>query len=150
MALGINGRRVTADVHAIFSDEAVAEEVRAMAAERDLDPGWLNRLAAMFLPDGPDPDALTYSSDGIEITLASPEHVLAMKMASYRPGKDQEHLEILFRRLDIATPEEAADLALAIYGDASVVAPGREELILSARAVLDRMKETPRGPGSVT
>ena len=78
------------------------------------------------------------------MTLGSPEHLLAMKMASYRPGKDQADLELLFARLGITTAGQAADMALGIYGEYSVVLPGRDELLLSAQAILDR-KRGPRG-----
>src|SRR5665648_1280510 len=76
--------------------------------------------------------ALPLDLPGIAVTLSSPEHLLAMKMASYRPGKDQADLELLFARLGITTAEQAADIALAVYGEYSVVLPGRDELILSA------------------
>jgi hypothetical protein len=62
-----------------------------------------------------------------------------MKMASFRPGNDLDDLAALFVRMGIVSPEHAADMALRIYGPDTVVLPGREELILSARAVLERV-----------
>jgi hypothetical protein len=76
---------------------------------------------------------------GLSVTLASPQHLLAMKMAAFRP-RDIPDLELLFRRLRITTPDEAADLALSLYGEESVVLPARNELILSAQAVLNRLR----------
>jgi hypothetical protein len=63
-----------------------------------------------------------------------------MKMAAFRPGQDLEDLVVLFRQLGIHRPEQAADIALWIYGKGTVVLPDRAELILSAQAVLDRMQ----------
>jgi hypothetical protein len=63
-----------------------------------------------------------------------------MKMASFRPGKDQNDLELLFEQLHIQTPEQAADIALSVYGPVTVVLPDRPELLLSARSVLERMQ----------
>jgi hypothetical protein len=139
IALGINERRITADVDAIFDDPAVAEEATAMAVERGLPADWLNSRVAMFLPDDQDPSATIFSTGGIDVAIASPEHVLAMKMASFRPGNDLDDLAALFVRMGIVSPEHAADMALRIYGPDTVVLPGREELILSARAVLERV-----------
>lgn len=140
MGLTIDEHRVTADIDAIFSDpEVVREEVRAMAQEHGLPEYWLNDRVSMFLPDGDDPGAVHVDVDGLTVAVASPEHVLAMKMAAFRPGKDLDDLVLLFRRLGIRTPEQAADVALSVYGKDTVVLPAREELILSARAILERM-----------
>lgn len=95
---------------------------------------------------GSDDAAVALELEGITVTTASPEHLLAMKMASYRPGKDQTDLELLFAQLQITEPSQAADIALAVYGEYSVVLPGRDELLLSARAVLERRRRGRRGP----
>src|SRR5665648_322299 len=132
IALEIDARRVTVDVDAIFHPETtVRAEAEQLAAERGLPKDWLNNSVGGFVPGGDD-DAVPLELDGITVTTASPEHLLAMKMASYRPGKDQADLELLFARLGITTAEQAADIALAVYGEYSVVLPGRDELILSA------------------
>ncbi len=145
MALTFDDQRITADVDAIFSDsEPVRQEAAAMARERHLPDDWLNDRAAMFLPGEADPGAVRLEVEGLTVSVASPEHVLAMKMASFRPGKDQDDLVLLFRKLGIETPEQAADLALSVYGHDTVVLPGRPELILSARAVLERMRAVPK------
>ncbi len=142
IALELDAGRVTADVDAVFHPETtVRAEAEALATERGLPKNWLNDTVAGFIPGG-DLGALPLDLPGIAVTLGSPEHLTAMKMASYRPGKDQADLELLFARLGITTAKQAADMALGIYGEYSVVLPGRDELILSAHAVLDRK----RGP----
>lgn len=62
-----------------------------------------------------------------------------MKMAAFRPT-DVPDLELLFRELKISTADQAANIALAVYGEGSVVFPDRDELILSAQAVLNRLQ----------
>lgn len=144
IALELDARRVTADVDAVFHPETtVRAEAETLAIERGLPKDWLNDSVAGFVPGG-DLGSLPLDLPGIAVTLGSPEHLLAMKMASYRPGKDQADLELLFARLGITTAEQAADIALAVYGEYSVVLPGRDELILSAQAILDRGRR-PRG-----
>lgn len=138
IALEMDVRRVTADVDAIFHPETtVRQEAERLATERGLPRDWLNNSVAAFVPGG-DEAAVPLDIEGISVATASPQHLLAMKMASYRPGKDQADLELLFDRLDITDAAQAADLTLAVYGPYSAVLPGREELLLSARAVLDR------------
>jgi hypothetical protein len=138
IALELDERRVTADVDAVFHPATtVRAEAEVLATERGLPKDWLNDSVAGLVPGG-DLGALPLDLPGIAVTLGSPEHLLAMKMASYRPGKDQADLELLFARLGIRTAEQAADMALAVYGEYTVVLPGRDELILSAQAILDR------------
>ena len=140
IALEIDTRRVTVDVDAVFHPRTtVREEAERIADERGLSRDWLNDSVAGFVPGG-DVGAVPLGIEGITVTTASPEHLLAMKMAAFRPGKDQADLELLFRVLGVTAPEQAADLALAIYGEYSVVLPDRDELLLSARAVLDRRR----------
>lgn len=111
--------------------ELDADEVRDLLAE------LARRVTA-------DDDAVPLEIDGIAVTTASPEHLLAMKMASFRPGRDQTDLELLFDHLGITDPARAADIAVAVYGEYGVALPGRDELVLSAQAVLDRRRATGR------
>ena len=144
IALEFDTRRVTTDVDAVLAPATtVRAEAADIAAERGLPSDWLNDSVAAFVP-GDDDGATPLEIDGVTVTTASPEHLLAMKMAAYRPGKDQADLELLFDRLGITTPDQAADIALRVYGPYTVVLPDRAELILSARAILDRRHRRPR------
>ena len=151
IALEFDTRRVTADIDAVFHPPTtVLEEATAMADELDLPKNWLNNNAAAFVP-GDDHGALVLDVPGVSVSVASPEHLLAMKMANFRPGTDLTDLGFLFRHLYITTPEQAADLALDIYGEYSVVLPHRDELLLSAQIILDMApakppKRRPRTP----
>lgn len=139
IALEFDARRVTADIDAVLHPETtVRVEAEAMAADKGLPYDWLNDKVKAFVPGGDD-GAVPFSVPGLSVALASPEHLLAMKMAAFRPGQDQEDLVLLFQALDITTAEEAADLSRRVYGEHSVVLPDRDELILSAQAVLDRI-----------
>lgn len=148
IALEMDARRVTVDVDAIFHPETtVREEAQQLADERGLPRDWLNNSVAAFVP-GDDTAAVPLDIEGISVATASPEHLLAMKMASYRPGKDQADLQLLFDRLAITEPAQAADIALDVYGEYSVVLPDRDELVLSAQAVLDRRRTSRRAAGA--
>lgn len=140
IAIQFDQRRVTKDIDAIFHPQTTVREVaEGLAAERGLPKRWLNDSAAAFVPSASDDvDAIPFEAPGIAISVASPRHLLAMKMAAFRPT-DRPDLEHLFRALDITTPEQAADIAMAVYGDHFALPP-REELLLVAEATLARMR----------
>ncbi|MPZ53645.1 MAG: hypothetical protein GEU79_13095 [Acidimicrobiia bacterium] len=139
IALEFDQRRVTEDIDAVFHPiTTVREQATALAEEHGLSHRWLNDSIRAILPRGDD-GAVVLDNPGLAVSLASPEHLVAMKMAAFRP-RDIPDLELLFRELGISSPEAAAEIALAVYGEGSVVLPERDELILSARAVLNRMK----------
>lgn len=143
IALEFPERRVTRDIGAVFGPaEAVREEAAAIAAEWGLPPTWLSDSVRAFLPPADDPDAKTYSIPGLEVSVASPRYLLAMKMAAGRPS-DLHDLILIFRELGITQAEQAADIAQEVYGEESVLVPPRDELILYAQAVLNRIERPP-------
>lgn len=136
IALEFDSRRITADIDAIFDPATtIRAEAEAMAAEKGLPRAWLNSNAAPFIP-GSDDDAVTFDEPGLAISLASPRHLLAMKMAR---GTDLDDLRTLFEVLDITRPEQAADIALEVYGPDTLVLTERADLILLADDVLRSM-----------
>lgn len=140
IALEFEERRVTADVDAIFGPaEAVREEAAAMAKEHGLPAIWLSDRVRAFQPPGKDHNARTFSVPGLSVSVASPRYLLAMKMASGRP-QDLHDLMLIFRELGITQPDKAADIAEEVHGPESVLLPPRDELILYASAVLNRME----------
>jgi hypothetical protein len=144
IALGIDTRRVTVDIDAVFHPEtSVRDEATAMAAEHGLPAAWLNDSVKAFVP-GDDVGSVPLAVPGLAVAVASPEHLLAMKMAAYRPGTDQRDLELLFGVLSITSAEQAADLCVRVYGEHTVVLPSHDELVLSAQAVLDRLARARR------
>jgi hypothetical protein len=52
-------------------------------------------------------------------------------------------LILIFRELGITEAEKAADIAEEVHGPESVLLPDREEVILYAQAVLNRMEQLP-------
>lgn len=116
MALAYGRQHVTPDVDAIASHRAVVEEARAIAEERGLDEHWLNESAEPWVPPRPRAALKQPSSPGLEVHVAPPEHVLAMKLVALR-RKDRPDVRLLIERLGMAhcTPEEFADLLEGVY-----------------------------------
>jgi len=140
-----DGRRLTSDIDALTSPaDLIAVEAAQIAVERDLPSNWLNSNAKPWIPSpSSDTGATTTRLPGLTVTIASPRHLLAMKMSAFRTI-DRSDLVRLFERLDIQTPEQAADIVDEVYGADDLANPGREESIISARSVLAAAKTAPR------
>jgi hypothetical protein len=143
VALEFPRRRVTRDIDALFDPaRAVREEADAMAAERGLPPTWLSDRVRAFMPAGEDADARVFSVPGLNVAVAPARYLLAMKMAAGIP-QDLHDLILIFRELGITKAEEAADIVEEVHGPESALLPARDELILYAQAVLNRLKGPP-------
>ena len=140
-----DGRRLTSDIDALTSPaDVIAVEAAQLAVERDLPSNWLNSKAKPWIPSpSSDTDATVTEIPGLTVTIASPRHLLAMKMSAFRTV-DRSDLVRLFERLDIRTPEQAADIVDEVYGVDDLANPGREEAIISARSVLAAAKASQR------
>ena len=152
IAVAINPRRVTDDVDGLFEPySTVAAVVAEMAAEHDLEPDWLNSRAFTFIAVS-EPGNVYMDVPGLSVTTASPEHLLAMKMAAFRQ-QDLEDLKVLFRTIGITTPEEAVEMTYAALGgadsDYASMFGDRDEYRLRARAILAAMERSEKpGPGA--
>lgn len=82
-----------------------------------------------FAPPGPDDDAVPVDLPGLAVTVASPEHLVAMKLAAGRE-RDLTDLALLFEGLDITRPEQALTIARRLYGTDSVVLSDPDESYL--------------------
>jgi len=116
MALAYSTRRVTADIDAVFEPKASIYEAAAhVAHDLDLPEDWLNDAVKGFMP-GPDEHPRPIPDiTGIEITTASPEYLLAMKLMAMRFGEDDEDIEILLRECDLHTADDALALLERMY-----------------------------------
>jgi hypothetical protein len=116
MALAYSTRRVTKDIDAVFEPKSSIYEAAAKVAEDlDLPENWLNDAAKGFMPgeDGaarPVPDV-----QGIEITTASPQYLLAMKLMAMRYGEDDEDIEMLIHECGLRSAQEVLELLARIY-----------------------------------
>lgn len=140
VALEYDSRRLTDDIDARFAPEKTVREVATeMADDLGLNPKWLNNAAAAYIPDGEDVDAKSVTiADNLQLTLSSPRHLLAMKLAAGR-DRDIEDIAVLCQALDITTAEGAADIAFELYGEDSMQLSDRGDVLLVAQEALDEM-----------
>ena len=120
IALAFSTRRVTRDIDAVFEPKSAIYEASATVAEElGLPEDWLNDAVKGFMP-GPDEHAVAVPEiEGIEITTASADYLLAMKLIAMRFGEDDEDIELLLEECDISSVQEALELLQRLY-------PGRE------------------------
>lgn len=123
VALQARPRRLTLDVDAVASDQAVYEEAQAMAAEEGLPPNWLNGAAQPWLPPRPADTRHDRDTPGLDVHVAPPEHLLAMKIVAFR-DRDLEDIEDLAAVLNLedASAETLRDLVRAVYGNPELLA----------------------------
>jgi hypothetical protein len=116
MALAYSTRRVTKDIDAVFEPKSSIYAAAARVAEElELPEDWLNDAVKGFMP-GEDEHARPVADiPGIEITTASPQYLLAMKLMAMRFGEDDEDIEILLEECDLHTAEETLALLERIY-----------------------------------
>jgi len=122
MALAYSTRRVTRDIDAVFEPKRSIYQAAAKVAEDlSLPEDWLNDAAKGFMP-GKDRDARPLPDvEGIEITTASPQYLLAMKLMAMRFGEDNEDIEVLIEECGLGSAREVLDLQKRLY-------PSREPL----------------------
>jgi hypothetical protein len=128
IALQLDTRRSTRDVDAVFAPPGDVREVAGeIAAERGLPTGWLNSSAAAFLPERERVGPVLLDVPGLSVAVAPAEHLLAMKLAAGRPGRDLDDIATLLDHLGIDDPADAARLARRMYGEESVVLSDPDE-----------------------
>jgi hypothetical protein len=116
MALAYSTRRVTKDIDAVFEPKSAIYAAATKVAEaHDLPEGWLNDAVKGFMPGADEQPRPLPDVAGIEITTASPQYLLAMKLMAMRFGEDDEDIRILLRECDLHSAEEALALLERLY-----------------------------------
>lgn len=101
-ATGARGDRLTQDVDALTDSDAVLDEAQALARERSLPHGWLNRAAAMWMPPLPSGALDPPASPGLRVTFADDGFLLATKLIAQR-AKDADDLVALAQRAGLGS-----------------------------------------------
>jgi hypothetical protein len=119
MVLAYDRSRVTRDVDAITDQQDVVEaEARAMSLEREhLASDWLNGRVRPMLPRVLDDGRLeAFNAPGISVTVASPTHMLAMKVRAARGERDIEDIVLLCEILGVVSIAEVLSVADSVWG----------------------------------
>lgn len=116
MALAYASPRLTSDIDAIFEPKmAIYDAARAVAEREGLPEDWLNDAVKGFAP-GPDRESVKIlSTPSLEVTAASPQYLLAMKLLASRVGQDLEDIQTLYGLCGFTTADEGLDLLERFY-----------------------------------
>jgi hypothetical protein len=116
MALAYSTRRVTRDIDAVFEPKSAIYDAAATVADNlGLPKDWLNDAAKGYMPGNDESPRPIADIRGIEVTTASPRYLLAMKLMAMRFGEDDEDIEVLLRKCDLHSAQDAIDLLEHMY-----------------------------------
>lgn len=118
IALAFAARRSTRDVDAVFEPKMAIYEVAVqVGAELGLPPGWLNDAVKGFLVGDDALAAPVLDVPGLRCMVASPQMLLALKVAAHRVGEDEDDIRLLAGHLGLTTASEVLEVAEARMGD---------------------------------
>jgi hypothetical protein len=123
MCLSLGAREATRDVDALFKPSTLVREAAARVALRvDLPATWLNDAVKAWLGDR-GAFAPWWSASHVEVFVAQPDYLLAMKCMAMRIGADSRDLDdvrFLLRHLDVTRAADALEIVTR-YFDAELV-----------------------------
>jgi hypothetical protein len=124
-------RRPTEDIDAAFSPVAEIEaEARQLAREENLPENWFNNRSRGYLPPHHQPEGeILWTVDSVEVVIAPPDLLLAMKARACRLGRDDEDIAVLVRHLGITCIEQIDDLVDRIYDGEERIPPDRRGIV---------------------
>lgn len=133
IALTINNRRTTSDVDAIVktSNDAFRAAARMVAVQRNLPDDWCLDDVTEFISRNPVGVETPIVYPGLSILVASPEHLLAMKVraATARQADDLADIVYLANYLGLDDPAEIASLTSKQFAGAYKDSIGEDEYI---------------------
>ncbi len=112
ITLAYSTRRATRAIDSVVEPKAVVyAAARRIAARHDnLDDDWLNDAMKGYLP-GDDPNATAiYEQPGLQVRVASPAYLLAMKVLAARMDRDADDIRLLADRCGLSTTEQVLDV----------------------------------------
>lgn len=120
LMLGFGARDATRDIDAVLTPRTeIMPIVAEVARRRNLTDDWLNSAAAMYVPPWPDDPnpRLIISTGRVQVSIASAEMLLAMKIHASRGRQDIDDLRFLLAEVGIDNYEDAVSLFEYFYED---------------------------------
>jgi hypothetical protein len=112
IALSVDNLRVTTDIDARYDGAILERIIKGMADDEGLPPDWLNNSinsTLVYFNDDEAPRTI-FSGKMLSIQSASPEYILAMKLAARRP-KDVDDILLLIDELELNTRKDILKIA---------------------------------------
>jgi hypothetical protein len=128
MCLVLNARASTKDVDGWFTEpQTVRAAARQVAADLELSEDWLNDAAKAFVPAGATFERWRAMSH-LDIAVADPATMLAMKCAAARTQEDSDDIKALAAHLGLRTTTGVLAIVTRFYPAARL--PVRTQLLL--------------------
>lgn len=145
MAIVFDARRTTKDIDVAIrrNGDEFFDAVKEVAHRHGLPEDWVNTRASAFMPNEQDQASTELNFPGLRLAVASPEHLIAMKLRSLR-RRDLDDLEVLFRHCGITTPEQAAEIHNRLFSDTDIGYTDADEALYAAQTVFDRAQRAGR------
>ena len=105
-------RRTTSDIDAVLLPPGAFDDiVSELAAEHELQEGWLNDSAKAFIPMADLTDWVMVEQQGdVALFIGRPEMLLAMKLYANRASRDWDDIHFLLEACDIRSVEQAQEI----------------------------------------
>jgi hypothetical protein len=104
---------ITSDIDALFTPTSNIEgAIRRVAQRNDWPEDWLNNAVVMFAShfDRPDDWEVRFSSRNVEILVARPPLLLAMKLLAGRGRRDYPDISLLLQVCEVTSVDQAIEI----------------------------------------
>ncbi len=133
MALAYNTRRATRDVDAVFEPKTqIADAAARVGARHGLPSDWLNDAVKGFLPGADPQQRALLSAPGINVSVPSPEYLLALKVAAARVDRDADDIRSLADLCGARSADQVLEIVERILG-------GRQPLLPKAQFLVEEL-----------
>lgn len=145
LALAYDARRLTRDVDGMFEPKTRVYEAAARVARRNgLDDEWLNDSVKGLMPGRDAGQGTVMSVPGLDIQVASPEYLLAMKVAAARTDRDYDDIRFLIGECGFTTVGQVLESVERTWGSqAPYVLRPKSRFIVEQ--IIDEMRPPGRG-----
>ncbi len=111
IALAYSAERRTRYIDAGFTNTAeVYEAAHNVARRMKLPRDWLNDAVRSYLLGDDAESQVVYENGSLQVAVASPHYILAMKLLSARPRQDQDDIRLLYNLCGYRSVEDGLNL----------------------------------------
>lgn len=138
LALAYDARRLTRDVDGMFEPKArVYEAAARVAARNGLSDDWFNDSVKGLMPVKDSAQGTVMSVPGLDIQIASPEYLLAMKVAAARTDRDYDDIRFLIGGCGFTTVRQVLESVERTWGSQAVYVPRPKSRFIVEQIVND-------------
>lgn len=131
MSLNYNSERyATGDIDAIFpEDPRINEFIKNISTRENISEKWINSQFLQYLPfDTSDSWVKVLEVNQINVWVANPRLLLAMKLKADRGIRDRQDIELLLQICEVSSYEDVEDI-FEIHNDQSVMKPRTQTFV---------------------